>query len=233
MGFMDKLKEAKEKASAILDQAAANRAQMQAIEEAANDPTLIAKVQDAETMGYVYADTIERPFDKNWTTVYGLKDSTILLYHKKVVDDATRSYITEFTMRDVDEVRLDYKKGNSYSFHVVLKNNTIYRLCITWKRSIDLPDADEKIQAMTAKEGLEDWIHFFRVVWLLIPGAKEEETRTCFNDILVESGGEAVFVPGVADVDYARIQAVCEELWDQHAEEYLKARKVCAAMGVL
>lgn len=234
MGFMDKLKEAKQKATEILDQAAANRAQMQAIEEAANNPSLIAKVQDADTMGYIYGDSLEKPFDKNWQTVYGLKDTTVMIYHCKTVDDKHRSYVTEFTTEDIAEVALVRQKGRDYSFNVMLQNGVTYRLCTGWEKHIEglYEEDDVKGNAMVAKEDLDHWMPFFRVIHLLLFYAKGEETRQCFNDILVESGAEPVFFPGT-ELDRAQAQIVCEALWLARNEEHKKAIAVCGALGVL
>ena len=193
MGFMDKLKEVKQKATEIWDEAAENRAKMKAEEEAASDPILEARIANLKTLGSVSGGNIQPLTDKSFRTSYAYDDGAIIIYNEKtniMGGVAKRLYVIEFdAYNDVAEFRFDHIYGDSsYYFVVVLKDGTEYKLCCYLRRFSD----SENNGTMRVEEN-KSWFALFHTVGILMIHAKEEATREWINNFYTESGGEAVF----------------------------------------
>ncbi len=192
MGFMDKLKEIKEKATEIWDEAAENRAKMKAEEEAGSDPEGMAKIADLTSQGSISGETLPKPTDQSYRTVFALKDTSILIFHEKTNltgKVVKKLYVTELDMMDIDEFRFDEKYGDySYYFELTMKDGTTYKMCFYVRR---FDDSDSN-GLMRLRE-LESWFPMFVCVDSLKEWVRDDATKEWINVFMKESGGEEVF----------------------------------------
>lgn len=223
MGFMDKLKEVKQKATEIWDEAAENRAKMKAEEEAASDPALAARIADVKTLGTISGGNIQPLTDKNFRTKYAYDDGAILIYNEKtnmMGAVAKRLYVTEFdAYDDVAEFRFDrIYSDSSYYFVITLKDGTEYELGCYLRRFSD----SENNSAMRVEEH-KSWFALFHTVSILMLHVKDDATREWINNFYTESGGEAVFKEG-EDLDQGLVARVEERIM-QVQKEWVRTGK--------
>ena len=192
MGFMDKLKEAKQKATEIWDEAAENRAKMKAEEEAGSNPEGMAKIANLNSMGGISGDTLPALTDRSFSTVFAIKDTSILIFNEKTNMTGKvvkKLYVAELEMYDIDEFRFDEKYGDStYYFVLTMKDNTVYRLRF---RVRQFSDSDSN--GMMRLEELKSWAPMFMSIDRLKEWAKDDATKEWINNFMKESGGEEVF----------------------------------------
>lgn len=222
MGFLDKLKEVKQKATEMWDEAAENRAKMKAEGEACADPALAAKIAGVNTLGTVSGGNIQPLTDKSFRAKYAYKDGAIVIYNEKtnlMGAVAKRLYVTEFDAYvDVEEFRFDRIYGDSsYYFAVTLTDGTEYQLCCYLRRFSD----SENNSAMRVEEH-KSWFTLFHTVSILMIHAKDEATREWINNFYTESGGEEIWKDG--DLDQGLVARVEERIM-QVQKEWVRTGK--------
>lgn len=192
MGFLDKLKEAKQKATEIWDEAAENRAKMKAEEEAASDPEGMAKIADLNSQGGISGETLPTLTDRSFSTVFAMKDTSILIFHEKTNMTGKvvkKLYVTELDMMDIDEFCFKEKYGDSaYYFVLTMKDGTTYKMCFRVRRFDDSDNND-----LMRLEELKSWAPMFMCIDRLKEWVKDDATKEWINVFMKESGGFAVF----------------------------------------
>lgn len=218
MGFMDKLKEVKQKAAEIWDEAAENRAKMKAEEEAGSNPEGMAKIANLTSQGGISGETLPKPADQSYHTVFALKDTSILIFHEKTNMTGKvvkKLYVTELDMMEIDEFRFDEKYGDSsYYFELTMKDGTTYRMCFYVRR---FDDSDSN-GLMRLRE-LESWAPMFMVIDWMKRWVKEDATKEWINVFMKESGGEEVFDEDGKLYDCERTLANTKTISDLRANE--------------
>lgn len=192
MGFLDKLKEAKQKATEIWDEAAENRAKMKAEEEAASDPEGMAKIADLNSQGGISGETLPTLTDRSFSTVFAMKDTSILIFHEKTNMTGKvvkKLYVTELDMMDIDEFCFKEKYGDSaYYFVLTMKDGTTYKMRFRVRRFDDSDNND-----LMRLEELKSWAPMFMCIDRLKEWVKDDATKEWINVFMKESGGFAVF----------------------------------------
>lgn len=192
MGFLDKLKEAKQKAAEIWDEAAENRAKMKAEEEAASDPEGMAKIADLNSQGGISGETLPTLTDRSFSTVFAMKDTSILVFHEKTNMTGKvvkKLYVTELDMMDIDEFCFEEKYGDSaYYFVLTMKDGTTYKMRFRVRRFDDSDNND-----LMRLEELKSWAPMFMCIDRLKEWVKDDATKEWINVFMKESGGFAVF----------------------------------------
>ncbi|MBQ7088028.1 MAG: hypothetical protein IJN04_00075, partial [Clostridia bacterium] len=192
MGFLDKMKEVKQKATEIWDEAAENRAKMKAEEEAGSDPAGMAKIANLTSQGGISGETLPKLTDQSYSTVFAIEGTSIFIFNEKTNMTGKvvkKLYVTELDMMEIDEFRFDEKYGDSsYYFELTMKDGTTYRMRF-YVRRFDDSDSND---LMRLKE-LEQWAPMFMVIDWMKRWVKEDATKEWINVFMKESGGEEVF----------------------------------------
>lgn len=218
MGFMDKLKEVKQKATEIWDEAAENRAKMKAEEEAGSNPEGMAKIANLTSQGGISGETLPKPADQSYHTVFALKDTSILIFHEKTNMTGKvvkKLYVTELDMMEIDEFRFDEKYGDSsYYFELTMKDGTTYKMHFYVQRF-----ADSDSNGLMRLKELEQWAPMFMVIDWMKRWVKEDATKEWINVFMKESGGEEVFDEDGKLYDFERTLANTKTISDLRANE--------------
>lgn len=218
MGFMDKLKEAKQKATEIWDEAAENRAKMKAEEEAGSNPEGMAKIANLASQGGISGETLPKLTDRSFSTVFAIKDASILIFNEKTNMTGKvvkKLYVTEFEMYDIDEFRFEEKYGDStYYFALTLKDGTTYKMRFSVRRFAD-SDTNE---LMRLRE-LQAWAPMFMSIDRLKEWVKDDATKAWINTFMKESGGEEVFDEDGKLYDFERTLKNTKTISDLRANE--------------
>lgn len=218
MGFMDKLKDVKQKATAIWDEAAENRAKMKAEEEAGSNPEGMAKIADLTSLGGISGETLQSPTDRSFSTVFAFKDDKILIFNEKTNMTGKvvkKLYVTELETLYIDEFRFDEKYGDStYYFTLSMIDGATYKLRCHVRRFAD-SDSNELMRL----NELQSWVPLFKVVDHLTHWVKEDATKEWINTFMTESGGDAVFDEDGVLLDVERLIANTEAITKKRGDE--------------
>lgn len=192
MGFLDKLKEVKQKATEIWEEAAENRAKMQAEEEAGSNPEEMAKIADLTSQGGISGDTLPKLTDRSYSTVYAFKGDKIFIFNEKTNMTGKvikKLYVTELELLYIDEFRFKEKFGDStYYFNLSMIDGTSYNLRCSVRRF-----ADSDNNGLMRLHELRSWVPLFRTVDHLKNWVKDDATKEWINIFMKESGGKEVF----------------------------------------
>ena len=218
MGFLDKMKEVKQKATEIWDEAAENRAKMKAEEEAGSDPAGMAKIANLTSQGGISGETVPKLTDQSYSTVFAIEGTSIFIFNEKTNMTGKvvkKLYVTELDMMEIDEFRFDEKYGDSsYYFELTMKDGTTYRMRF-YVRRFDDSDSND---LMRLKE-LEQWAPMFMVIDWMKRWVKEDATKEWINVFMKESGGEEVFDEDGNLYDLERTLANTKTISDLRANE--------------
>ena len=218
MGFLDKMKEVKQKATEIWDEAAENRAKMKAEEEAGSDPAGMAKIANLTSQGGISGETLPKLTDQSYSTVFAIEGTSIFIFNEKTNMTGKvvkKLYVTELDMMEIDEFRFDEKYGDSsYYFELTMKDGTTYRMRF-YVRRFDDSDSND---LMRLKE-LEQWAPMFMVIDWMKRWVKEDATKEWINVFMKESGGEEVFDEDGNLYDLERTLANTKTISDLRANE--------------
>ena len=218
MGFLDKMKEVKQKATEIWDEAAENRAKMKAEEEAGSDPAGMAKIANLTSQGGISGETLPKLTDQSYSTVFAIEGTSIFIFNEKTNMTGKvvkKLYVTELDMMEIDEFRFDEKYGDSsYYFELTMKDGTTYRMRF-YVRRFDDSDSND---LMRLKE-LEQWAPMFMVIDWMKRWVKEDATKEWINVFMKESGGEEVFDEDGKLYDCERTLANTKTISDLRANE--------------
>ena len=218
MGFLDKMKEVKQKATEIWDEAAENRAKMKAEEEAGSDPAGMAKIANLTSQGDISGETLPKLTDQSYSTVFAIEGTSIFIFNEKTNMTGKvvkKLYVTELDMMEIDEFRFDKKYGDSsYYFELTMKDGTTYKMSFYVHRYADSDSND----LMRLKE-LEQWAPMFMVIDRLKEWVKDDATKEWINVFMKESGGEEVFDEDGNLYDLERTLANTKTISDLRANE--------------
>lgn len=218
MGFLDKLKEVKQKATEIWDEAAENRAKMKAEEETGSDPAGMAKIANLTSQGGISGETLPKLTDRSYSTVFAIEGISIFIFNEKTNMTGKvvkKLYVTELEMMNIDEFRFAEKYGDStYYFELTMKDGTAYKMRFHVRRF-----ADSDTNGLMRLEELRSWAPMFMSIDRLKEWVKDDATKEWINVFMKESGGQEVFDEDGNLYDLERTLANTKTISDLRGDE--------------